>query len=51
LGAFFNLGCLGPPPPPCYTLYKYLHIHTGKGRGGIVEPERRGEGQQITKLG
>jgi hypothetical protein len=30
--------------------YKIL-IHTGKGRGGRVEPERRVEWQQFTKLG
>ncbi len=37
-----------------YTLYTCIHytvlIHTGGGGGG-VEPERRGEGQQFTKLG
>jgi hypothetical protein len=30
----------------------FIVIHTGKGvRGGRVEPERRLEGQQFTKLG
>ncbi len=35
-----------------YTLYTYsILIHTGKGvRGGRVEPERRLESQQFTKL-
>jgi hypothetical protein len=32
----------------CIRVYSIL-IHTGKGRR--VEPERRGEGQQFTKLG
>ncbi len=34
--------------------YEYLYgilIHTGKGGGGRVEPERRREGQQFTKMG
>ncbi len=39
------------PPPPRIRLYSIL-IHTGKGvGGGRVEPERRLEGQQFTKLG
>ncbi len=45
------------PPPRIYTLYVntlYLLTH-GRGVGGEVEPERRGEGQQgkvqITQLG
>jgi hypothetical protein len=32
----------------CMRVYSTL-IHTGK--GGRVEPERRGEGQQFTQLG
>ncbi len=39
------------PPPPltnCIRVYSIL-IHTGKGGGGRVEPERRLEGQQFTK--
>jgi hypothetical protein len=40
--------------PPPYTLHKcsilYLFTH-GSGGGGRVQPERRGEGQQFTKLG
>jgi hypothetical protein len=42
-----------PIPPPhthCVRVYSIL-IHTGKGRGGRVELERRGERQQFTKLG
>jgi hypothetical protein len=36
--------------PPLHTYF--ILIHTGKGvRGGRVEPERRLEGQQFTKLG
>jgi hypothetical protein len=45
-------------PPPLHTVYVYtwysILIHAGKGRdegGGRVEPERRLEGQQFTKLG
>jgi hypothetical protein len=37
-----------PPLTHCIRVYSIL-IHTGK--GGIVEPERRLEGQQFTKLG
>ncbi len=36
------------PIPP---LLPYTLIHTGKGGGGRVEPERKVEGQQFTKLG
>ncbi len=45
------------PPPFPYTLYQCLqHTYSvftqGRGgRGGRVEPERRGEGQQFTKVG
>jgi hypothetical protein len=45
------------PPPPLNTVQYYARvysklIHPGKGgRGGRVEPERRLEGQQFTKLG
>ncbi len=50
--------CLRPrtpfSPPPRIPVFSIL-IHTGKGgRGGRVEPERRGEGHRgeyITKLG
>jgi hypothetical protein len=41
------------PPPPlthCINVFSIL-LHTGKGGGGRVEPERRLEGQQFTKLG
>jgi hypothetical protein len=35
-----------------YTCIQYIIIHTGKGvGGGRVEPQRRLEGQQFTKLG
>jgi hypothetical protein len=45
-----------PHPPTPYTCILYsLLIHTSKGGGGRIEPERKGEGQQgrvqITKLG
>jgi hypothetical protein len=36
---------------PIIPFPQYILIHTGKGGGGKVEPERRGEGQQFTKLG
>jgi hypothetical protein len=42
--------CMRPGPPRltrCLHVYSIL-IHTGTGGG---EPERRGEGQQLTKLG
>jgi hypothetical protein len=45
------------PYPRPHTLYVYVYsirsilFHTGKGGGGRVEPERRSEGQQYTKLG
>ncbi len=42
-------------PPPPYTTYSTrvysILFHTGKGMGGRVEPERRLERQQFTKLG
>jgi hypothetical protein len=42
-------------PSPLYTLYtciQYTYIHTGKGEGGAVEPERREEGQTtVNKAG
>ncbi len=39
-------------PPPLHTVYVYtVYLGTGKGGGGRVEPERRLEGQQLTKLG
>ncbi len=34
----------------CICVYRII-IHAGKGGGGRVEPERRLEGQQFTKLG
>jgi hypothetical protein len=42
-----------PPPPTSYTLYTCVqHTYSHReGEGGIVEPERRLEGQQFTKLG
>jgi hypothetical protein len=36
-------------PPPLHTIY--LFTQGRGGGGGIVEPERRGEVQQFTKLG
>jgi hypothetical protein len=38
-----------PPPTHCIRVYSIL-IHTGGG-GGRIEPERRLEEQQFTKLG
>jgi hypothetical protein len=42
-------------PRPPYTLYSIrvysVLIHTGEEGGGRVEPERKLEGQQFTKLG
>jgi hypothetical protein len=36
----------------CILVHVYsILIHTGKGGGERVEPERMGEGQQITKIG
>ncbi len=37
-----------PIPPPPYTLYASTYSHR---EGGRVEPERRLEEQQLTKLG
>jgi hypothetical protein len=44
--------CLRPPLHIVYV-YTSILIHTGKGGGGRgeIEPERKGEGQQFTKLG
>jgi hypothetical protein len=42
------------PPPPLNTLYVYTvntYLFTQGRGGGRLEPERRGEGQQVTKLG
>jgi hypothetical protein len=43
-----------PIPPALHTVH-YTCIHTvyflTQGRGGGGEPERRGEGEQFTKLG
>jgi hypothetical protein len=40
-----------PPPPPPFTLYTCIQYTYSHREGGRVEPERRGEGQQFTKLG
>jgi hypothetical protein len=54
---FICLRTRTPYPPTSHTVYVYtsILIHTEKGGGGRVEPERRVEGQQgkveITKLG
>jgi hypothetical protein len=39
-----------PPPPKPQTAFIYCNFKRGKGGGG-VEPERRLEEQQFTKLG
>ncbi len=39
-----------PPPLPTVYVYKVYLFTQGRG-GGRVEPERRLEGQQFTKLG
>jgi hypothetical protein len=38
------------PLPPPYTCIQYTYSHR-KGEEGRIEPERRVEGQQFTKLG
>jgi hypothetical protein len=43
-----------PPPPPCYTLYKYIDLHMylftqRRWGGGGGEPVRRLEGQYFTR--
>jgi hypothetical protein len=39
------------PPHALYNIHVYnIPIHTGKG-GGEIEPEKRLEGRQFTKLG
>ncbi len=53
---FICLRVWGPEPltpPPLHTVQYTcsILIHLGKGGGGSVEPERRLEGQQFTKLG
>jgi hypothetical protein len=50
------LSVWGPEPhaPPPYTLYTCIKVYLftkGKGEVGRVEPERRLDGQQFTKLG
>jgi hypothetical protein len=40
-----------PYPPALHTVYVYTVYLFTQGRGGRVEPERRLEGQQFTKLG
>jgi hypothetical protein len=40
-----------PPPYTPYTCIHYTYSLTEGGWGGRVKPERRGEGQQFTKLG
>ncbi len=53
----FKFICLRPRTPylpPTYTLYtciQYTYLHRVGGGGSRVEPERKGEGQQFTKLG
>jgi hypothetical protein len=37
-------------PPPLHTVYVYT-VYLREGGGGRVKPERKGEGQQFTKLG
>ncbi len=39
-----------PHPPPLHTVYVYTVTYSHR-EGGRVEPERRLEGQQFTKLG
>jgi hypothetical protein len=39
-----------PPLTHCIRVHS-IHIHTGRGEGGRVEPVRRLQGQQFTKLG
>jgi hypothetical protein len=50
--------CLRPRTPylPPYILYtciqlQYTYLHREGGKDGRVEPERRLEGKQVTKLG
>jgi hypothetical protein len=45
-GIYLSEGPEPHHPPPPFKL-----IHTEKGEGVRVEPERREEGQQFTKLG
>jgi hypothetical protein len=43
-----------PYPLPPYIMYaciQYVYLFTHRGGGGRVEPERRLEGQEFTKLG
>jgi hypothetical protein len=41
-----------PSLTQCILVYSILYLFTlGRGDGGRVKPERRGEGQQFTKLG
>jgi hypothetical protein len=51
---FISLGPEPRTPSPPYTLYTCIQysviIHVGRREGEKVEPERRGEGQQFTKL-
>ncbi len=42
----FSTGVYLSAPPPWHTVYVYIY-----GKGGRVEPEKRLEGQQFTKLG
>jgi hypothetical protein len=51
-GVYLSKG-QNPIPPPLHTVFVYtVYLFTqGRGEGGEVEPERRLEGQQFTKLG
>ncbi len=53
-GAYLSEARTTNPPPLTYgvRVYSTVYLFTqGRGEGGRVEPERRLEGQQITKLG
>jgi hypothetical protein len=40
-----------PIPPPLHTVYVYtVYLFTQERGGGRIEPERRSDGQQFTKL-
>jgi hypothetical protein len=48
---WFSTGLNIPHPLPALQCLFLLNFDTGKWKGGRVEPERRLEGQQFTKLG